>query len=50
MRIIMRGDNGNWNAKKMKITNVVPGTAKDDVATYDQIPKDCLQLKDEKCN
>src|SRR5436190_23415658 len=25
---IMRGDKGSWHAKKMKISNVVPGTAK----------------------
>src|SRR5436190_420571 len=45
---IMRGDKDSWHAKKMKITNVVPGTAKDDVAVYSQIPKDYLQLKNSK--
>src|SRR5436190_312876 len=47
---IMRGDKGSWNAKKMKISNVVAGTAKDDVAVYGQIPKESLQLKDDKWN
>src|SRR5436190_482431 len=47
---IMRGDKGSWHAKKMKISNVVAGTAKDDVATYGQMPKDYLQLKDDKWN
>src|SRR5436190_21009546 len=45
---IMRGDKGSWNAKKMKISNVVAGTAKDGVVTYGQMPKDYLQLKDDK--